>query len=38
MKRRLTKACSSRTTAWFNRDVIESGDELKGFGPTAEAP
>ncbi len=35
---RPTRACSSRTTARFNRKVVESGGELKGFGPTAEAP
>ena len=35
---RLTMDCSGRITTYFDRDVIESGDELKGFGPTAEVP
>jgi hypothetical protein len=36
--RGITRACSRRTTAIFNRDVIESGNELKGVGPVAQAP
>ena len=29
--RSITRACSGRSTAWFNWDVIESGDEPMGF-------
>ena len=34
----LTRACSSRITAWFDRNVVQSDDELKGFEQAAEAP
>lgn len=34
----LTRACSGRTATRFNRSVVQSSDEPRGFGPTTEAP